>query len=340
MKQQAVVFRNRSGARLFGVLDTPDGPQRALGVILLSPGIKMRVGPHRLYRRMADMFIAIGLPVLRFDFYGLGDSEGTLTEEQMRDVYNHIEVGRFVGDATDAMDWMELHCGTRRFILSGLCGGAVTGLLAGSRDERVAGLLALGITPVLASRAADPGQYMTVGQLDRMRRGYIAKLRSPKSWLRLLTLKSDYRVIWKSLTKGLRPSKPPAAAVAVDQQDNASPLFPPAFFRMASSKRPMLMVFGGSDRLRWEFEEKFAARHRAKLSEVEAMYEVRVIEHANHVLSIEAWQSEMLAASMSWLRKWFHSDLTIEHVASMHPDLGAIPRVPSPDYGVAGAERT
>ena len=140
-----------------GVLHVPDGPRaHDLGIILLSPGVKMRVGPQRLYPRMTDHFVSLGVPVLRFDFYGLGDSEGTLPEERLKDVYNHIEVGRFVDDSVDAMNWMAEQCGTRRFILSGLCGGAITGLLVGERDERVAGLLALGITPLLASRSADP----------------------------------------------------------------------------------------------------------------------------------------------------------------------------------------
>jgi pimeloyl-ACP methyl ester carboxylesterase len=336
MRQQTVVFQNRAGIKLFGVLETPAGETGSLGVVLLSPGIKMRVGPHRLYRRLADMFLGFGLPVLRFDFYGLGDSEGTLTEEVMRDVYNHIEVGRFVADTLDAMDWMQRHSGTKRFIVSGLCGGAVTGLLAGSRDERVAGLLALGITPLLASKAANPAQYMTSGQLDRLKRGYLAKLMSPQAWLRLLTLKSDYRVIWKALTAGSRKPKPQAAPPPPSADDNASPLFPPAFFTMANTKRPMLLIFGGSDRLSWEFEEKFVARHREKLSAVAGSYAVHVVPHANHVLSLASWQQEMLDVSKSWLVKEFQRDLRVRDAGV--PAVGA--PVFSSEYRVAGAERS
>jgi hypothetical protein len=302
------VFANRAGDRLFGVLDSPASPVGGLGVILLSPGVKMRVGPHRLYLRLVDLSLRLRLPVLRFDFYGLGDSEGTLDEQLMRDVYNHIEVGRFVGDTLAAMDWMERHHGINRFILCGLCGGAVTGLLAGSRDSRVVGLLALGITPVLASRAADPGLYMTVGQLERLKRGYLSKLTSPRSWLRLLSFKSDYRVIWKALTVGQRAS-PAARPSPVAEDDNASPLFPPAFMSMLSSRRPMLLVFGGSDRLAWEFEEKFVARHREALAKLPALYDVHVVPQANHVLSQEEWQKETVEVSTSWLLKRFSQDL-------------------------------
>jgi predicted alpha/beta hydrolase len=154
---QPVAFRNRQGLRLFGVLHTPEGPRRSdVAVILLSPGVKMRVGPQGLYRRMTEMFVALGFSVLRFDFFGLGDSEGTLPEENLKEVYGHIEIGRFVDDTVDAMNWMQEQFGTKRFVVSGLCGGAITGLLAASRDARIAGLLGLGITPLLASRTRRP----------------------------------------------------------------------------------------------------------------------------------------------------------------------------------------
>ena len=132
--QQPVAFPNRAGLQLFGILHLPDRPRPgAPALIMLSPGVKMRVGPQRLYRRMAEQFAAAGLTVLRFDFHGLGDSEGTLTEEMLRDVYNHIEVGRFVADTVDAMDWLQENAGAREFILSGLCGGAITTRSGGPR---------------------------------------------------------------------------------------------------------------------------------------------------------------------------------------------------------------
>ena len=314
-----VVFANRNGLGLFGILHLPaEARGTDVAVLLLSPGVKMRVGPERLYCKMAERFVGLGLPVLRFDFFGLGDSEGEVTEELLKDVYNHIEVGRFVEDTIDAMDWMAREYGTRRFILSGLCGGAITGLLTAQRDLRVAGLLALAITPLLASRSADPGLYMTSGQAADVRQTYLQKLLSPKAWLRLLTLRTDYRFLWQVMTQPLRarrrPAGPatndvqPAAAAPVQELDNASPLFPPAFFSMVESGRPILMVFGGSDRLLWEFEEKFVARHGARLQSSALFHDVHTIAQANHVLSFEPWQQEMLDVSERWLRRSLHGD--------------------------------
>jgi hypothetical protein len=305
-----VTFTNRKGLKLFGILEMPDAPSVGdLAVLLLSPGVKMRVGPQCLYRNMAAEFLDLGLPVLRFDCYGLGDSEGTLSEELLRDVYNHLEVGRFVDDTIDAMDWMQKEHGTRRFILSGLCGGAITGLLAGEGDRRVVGLLGIGLTAILASRAADASRYMTTGQLQDMRQMYVRRLLSPEAWYRLFTLKADYRLIGRLIRSTfLRPAKGPSRAPAPavpPADDNANPRFPPAFFSMLSTKRPMLLVFGGSDRLQWEFEEKFVARHRERLASLPPVYDVHIVPHANHVLSTIDWQRDMLDASRAWLQRHF-----------------------------------
>jgi uncharacterized protein len=320
-----VTFRNRKGLQLFGVLHTPASAWPGkLTVLLLSPGVKMRVGPQRLYLQMTARLLELGLSVLRFDFHGLGDSEGTLHEEQLRDVYNHIEVGRFVDDTVDAMDWMQQTYGCERFLLSGLCGGAITGLLTGERDSRVAGLLALGITPVLASRAADASLYMTVGQLEMQQRMYLGKLLSPQAWFRLVTLQSDNRLIrrmlahWGRQLLG-RSQEPPAVPPA--ENDNANPLFPPAFFKMLSTRRPMLLVFGGSDRLHWEYEEKFVSRHRERLAAMPALAEVHVVEHANHVLSLREWQDEMLDVVTRWLRNHFLANAN----AARQPHAAEVP---------------
>lgn len=324
-----VTFTNRHGLRLFGILHTPAVPRtHDLAVVLLSPGVKMRVGPQGLYTRMAEEIAALGIPVLRFDFYGLGDSEGTLTEDLLRDVYNHIEVGRFVDDTLDCMNWMQQQYGTQRFILSGLCGGAITGLLAGGRDARVAGLLALGITPVLASRTADPAMYMTVGELVNIRRTYIEKLLNPKAWLRLLTFQSDMTLIRRTLFGPLEArlnaffakakataTVPEDTTAAPSEYDNANPLFPPAFFAMLTGQRPMLLVFGGSDRLQWEYEEKFAARYTERLKALPPVSDVHVIKQANHVLSLDEWQREMLEVTTSWLRRRFPSDVALDDAA-------------------------
>ena len=99
------------------MLHQPRNRKSETVVILLSPGIKGRVAPHRLYVKMAQRFSQIGLTTLRFDPEGQGDSEGEIEEDFTAEVYASIELGRLVNDTIDAMDWMQANHGSQRFIL-------------------------------------------------------------------------------------------------------------------------------------------------------------------------------------------------------------------------------
>lgn len=310
-----VTFRNKNGHNLFGMLHIPEKPKKNVGIIILSPGIKSRVAPHRLYVKMADRFCQMGFQVLRFDPEGLGDSEGEIDEKFAADVYGSIQVGRFIDDTISAMDWMENEYDVSRFILSGLCGGAITGLLTGAKDKRVDSLLSLGIPVILDSTSVDQSQYITQGQLGSLRDGYVKKSLDPESWVRLLTLKSDYRLMFKSLMQPLvrrfrntdRKSNTDRASAkesceAVDS--NFNPYFPQAFAQMASNRK-LLLIFSGSDRLYWEFEEKFANPYSQLLEKHRSGFEIHIAKKANHIFSFKEWQEEMLDKSCEWLRTNF-----------------------------------
>ncbi|MFN2329961.1 MAG: alpha/beta fold hydrolase [Chromatocurvus sp.] len=310
---EPIVFENRAGLKLFGILHTPlQARAGAPAILLLSPGIKMRVGPNLLYRSITDRLVGMGYSVFRFDFFGLGDSEGELSETRLADVYNHIEVGRYVEDTLDAMDFMQREYGIGKFILGGLCGGAVSGLLTAGRDPRAVGLLGLGLTVVLASAAADPLKYMPQGQAKLSRQAYFMRALRPSSWLRLLTLQSDFKLLWASFStpfKKLRPARgaQPEAGERQVQMDNRNPLIPKAVFPVLDRGGKILLIFSGADRLLDEFQEKFAAGYKAALARHADGFQVRVVKDANHIFSQRAWRDEMLDDTERWLNRHFPS---------------------------------
>ncbi len=301
----AVTFENRDGLRLFGIVHEPSPDRRTdLAIILLSPGVKMRVGPHGLYSKMAAAFAERGYWVLRFDFYGLGDSEGVIGEKYLADLYASIQVGRYVGDTAAAIEWMRKAYGIRRVILGGLCGGAITAVLASPSRDDVAGILALGLPVMLDGTNVDKYRYITKGQLGQIRRGYLRKLTDWRAWLRLLTLRSDFRLLARSLGSAAgRTARQNSDAGG--PKDNTNSLFPPAFLAFLSRRRPVLLLFSEMDRLWWEFEEKFLSRHRAAVEQHKDLLEIGVIAGANHVLTFEQWQADMLARSLAWLERRF-----------------------------------
>ena len=306
---QAVTFSNRTGETLFGTLHLPPESNSTRPIIvLLSPGVKMRVGPHRLYNRMTESFNKLGFSVFKFDFTGLGDSEGELNRKLLAEVYNDTETGSFVDDSLDALNWLEKEYGHQSFILAGLCGGAITGLLTAKEDKRVIGLLSLGMTVTLAMGWGDRTKFASQGELASLRKGYFRRMLNPKSWLRLLTFQSDFSTIIRSLGPLFFRKKKslPAAVGDKEKQSNANPLFPPAFFEMTRNQGKVLLIFSQSDRLLWDFEEKFAQPYASELAEVRDSYECHVVDDANHVFSFREWEQEMLDVSRTWLHTHFN----------------------------------
>jgi alpha/beta superfamily hydrolase len=314
-RRTPVSFVNKSGQRLFGILHQPGGDRAAdVAIILLSPGVKMRVAPHRLYNKMADRFVALGYPVLRFDFFGLGDSEGTVDEALLADLYGAVQVGRYVDDTIAAMDWLQQTEGITRFVVSGLCGGAITGLLAGVKDERIVGLLALAIPVILDGSNIDFTRHMTDAQLQGTREGYLRRLnlldrRVWRSWWRFITFRSHYSLIARSLVKPItariRSQGGTPSAGAPAPLDNTNPYFAPALLHMLSKSCPVLLIFAGADRLYWEFESKFMKRHEATLEPFASWYAIHVTPDSNHIFSFPEWQTDMLDRSSQWLAHYF-----------------------------------
>jgi pimeloyl-ACP methyl ester carboxylesterase len=299
-----VAFRNRNGHALFGILHLPESDRRrSVAILLLSPGVKMRVAPHRLYNKLAVRMAALGFPVFRYDFYGLGDSEGEIEERVLVQVYNSIQSGRFVDDTIDAMEYLRREWGLTRFIASGLCGGAISGLLAGERDERIEALLALGIPASFEGTEEHYDEYLTRGQLESLSHGYVRKLLQPKALLRFFTFRSSYRVIWRSFRSrwaARRAADTVAPPTDPKALGNYNPRFGRAFFAMLETSRPMLLIFSGADRWRWEFEEKFEQPNQARLAPYRELYETHTIPDANHILSTDEW----LGAAWNHARAW------------------------------------
>jgi hypothetical protein len=190
-----------------------------------------------------------------------------------------------------------------RFVGSGLCGGSLSALLTAELDSRIECLLGIGIPAILDGGPANWERFLTVGQLENLRSGYLRKLLDPQSWLRLLSGKTNYSLLWRALNrKAQRPSPSRSAEAGGPPPDNANPRFARAFRSMIETKRPMLLIFSGNDRLHHEFEEKFEARNADLTANRGRLYDLLVIPQANHVLSDGASMQALLDSAERWLR--------------------------------------
>ena len=74
MKDEVAVFGEKGS--LIGVVSLPDKNREIIngpGIILLNSGLLHRVGPNRLYVKIARNAATSGLVAFRFDLSGIGD---------------------------------------------------------------------------------------------------------------------------------------------------------------------------------------------------------------------------------------------------------------------------
>lgn len=313
---EIITVRNSQGLRLHCMLRRATGANARpdLACLLLSPGVKMRVAPHRLYHKIEDEFLAHGISVMRVDFHGLGDSEGELPEQQLDQLYRQVQLGRHVEDVLAAMNWMVEQRVASKFIVGGLCGGALTGLLAAEGDRRIVGLYALGLPVALDGSGGHGAALMTRGQLDDLRRSYVRKVFDPASWRRFLAARSDYRTIFRSLMAAMGLNRLSLRRAQAVQQlpvpekplaPNLNHSFVRAMFSLLRAGAPALLVFSGADRLHWEFEEKFRQPWDSALKGFSKQLDVQVIPAANHVLGEPTWIAAARRMTAEWLQARF-----------------------------------
>lgn len=314
MTQQIVTLRTVEGYALHCIWHAPEKRLHDVACVLLSPGVKMRVAPHRLYRKLTKTFLERGIGVLRVDFHGLGDSEGELPESKLDQVYRKVQEGRHVPDVRVALDWLEREQRIAKVIVGGLCGGAITGLLASENDSRVVGLYAIGIPVTYDGPADESAAHMTRGELAGLRSTYLRKLADPASWMRLLRLKSDFKLIWRALAAGIgyRRKQSSASNVSADTPAPSTALaanfnegFARAFFRLLRRRTRALLIFSGSDRLFFEFDEKFREPWAAQLEQWSEYFDVKVVPEANHILGDPAWVATAQGYTAAWLERYY-----------------------------------
>lgn len=105
-----------------GWLHEAAGKAGAIGVVLCAPHMHEAMWTHRGMRHLADDLAAAGVPVLRFDYYGTGDSAGDGGEPDF--------VPRAVQSVVTAAIQLRALTGVENVVLCGLRLGAALAVLA------------------------------------------------------------------------------------------------------------------------------------------------------------------------------------------------------------------
>lgn len=117
---------------LYGCCHAASGGQRNVAVVLCPPLGDEAIRIHRAYKQIALRLSRAGFPVLRFDYYGWGDSAGQDTDATL---------SRWKTDIGTAIEEVKGRSGAARVVLIGLRLGATLALQTVSRRDDVAGIV-------------------------------------------------------------------------------------------------------------------------------------------------------------------------------------------------------
>jgi exosortase A-associated hydrolase 1 len=259
--------------RMVGVLALPQGPVRAAVVIAVG-GPQYRAGSHRQFTLLARCLARDGIATLRFDYRGMGDSEGAMRTFE--------SVGE---DIARAVDYLDRETGLGQVVLWGLCDAASAALMYAPADDRVCGLVLL--NPWVRTEAGEARTYL--------KHYYLRRLFAPDLWRRVFT----GGFAWRKAARGLAGS---VAAAAEGGRSAASGTLPE---RMADAfgrfRGRSLFILSGNDLTAREFQDAVRVSSRWQALMAAPGVALREVPEATHTFSSRPWRDAVATLTRDWV---------------------------------------
>ncbi len=275
IEQQALRF-SCHGCELIGIVSLPQQPL-ARGVLIVTGGPQYRVGSHRQFTLLARHLAAQAIPVMRFDYRGMGDSEGAARTFDAIDDDLQCAMQAFF----DAVPQLE------EVVIWGLCDGASAAALFARQDRRVCGLILLNPwvrTEQGAARAT-------------LKHYYAARLMQREFWRKLVhgAVKpgSAFASLRRLLGAAAQPNVDPQAQLPARIVESLS-LF----------KGPILIVLSGDDLTAREFADLQKTSTPWRRLASQARVQQADMAGANHTFSRRDWREQVEQLSATWVTSW------------------------------------
>ena len=279
--EEGVVFPCM-GQTLVGVLHRAQGPR---GVLVLAGGPQYRAGSHRQFTLLGRRLAAEGVPVLRFDCRGYGDSSGV----RAGFAHSHADV-----DAAVAA-FLERCPGLREVVVCGLCDAVSALLLHPARPAAVRGMVLM--NPWIRDAEVAPETLL--------RHYYLERLLSADFWRKLAA-----GGVGLAALRGLLGTAAGARrrSRSAGQRAGGNAVEATLAARMAAGLErfagPVLLLTSGRDLVAAEFLDmtRRDPRWQALLARPELRHEH--LADANHTFASHALRSRVEDLTLDWLRTW------------------------------------
>jgi len=263
--------------------------QVSKGVVLIVGGPQYRVGSHRQFVQLARSLAANGTPVLRFDYRGMGDSEGVFRGFE----FIHDDIAAAIGQL------QILNSGIDEVVLMGLCDAATAASFYAQSDERVKGLVML--NPWVQS---EDGKARAL-----LKYYYLERIFSRNFWRKILSGEFKFTASATSFRKNLAlafgrrgQEDPDTRDTDVKATGTTQRLCLQMEDALAKYRGKLLLVLSGRDLTAIEFKESINRSPRMQKILSSTSVEKCEIPDADHTFSIKESKQKLTDIVIQWLQ--------------------------------------
>ena len=271
---------------IYGILHSPDVPKPLkIVVVMVNGGPQTRVGSHRLYTHLARYLCDQHLFVLRFDYEGLGDSDGQFLG--FRHAGPSIEA---------ALDFIDSRFKKKiKKILWSLCDGASASIMFGAQySSKVAGIIIC--NPYISDEVHSAR--------TRLKYYYLKKSLSLDFWRRLMLFRINFLKSFKDILFFFLLSYGRFWESNTTRWALNSNLGDEVLESMKRFNGKVGIVLSTGDLVAMEFNELLLRWKKSGDNSNWDRISLEYIKNADHTFTVPAEKKKMFALTLQMIKTW------------------------------------
>lgn len=277
---EATAQINFGAKRLYGILHFP-APAAEIHrlVCMVVGGPQTRTGSHRLYVQIARALCQQGHVVFRFDYEGLGDSEGEFV--------GYEQAGPSIRSALDYL-FGRLPA-LREVILWSLCDGATACIRYAPSDSRISAMI-----------LCNPYVHTKISQARTMlKHYYVRRVLEKDFWQKVLAFRFEAKQSFLSFASLVRTASASKNGKNTSAAISSKEIFPEEIVDgLCRFRKPLRLLLSTNDLTAREFQSLLQNRRELKRPQQRRQITVRFIKDADHTFSSRLFKSRVIEQTL------------------------------------------